>query len=264
MTEKHTFAIPAYGEPPHLAACIESILNQSRRSSHIALSTSTPSRFLNEIAAKYQIPLIVNPRRADIATDWNFAMTSCESDLVTIAHQDDLYGTQYVETMCDAILRNPDTLMAFSDFDEHTTRGPRSNNINLRIKRMLCSRAFGHREALDLPHVKRRLLTLGNPICCPSVVINRKRLPDFRFSEAMKTDLDWEAWARMAELPGKFVYIRKALVSKLVHLQSETSVTIANRVREKEDRYMFEQFWPKPVAAAIFAFYKLGYLANRV
>ncbi len=264
MTDSHLFAIPVYGQPPHLTECVESILNQSRRSSRIVISTSTPSAFVEEIAQTYRIPLLVNPVRADIATDWNFALATAEADMVTIAHQDDVYDRRYVDTMFDAIARHPGVLMAFSDYCEHTTQGPRSINMNLRIKRLLCSRAFGARETLDSYKAKRRLLTLGNPICCPSVVINRGKIPDFRFSAAMKTDLDWEAWARMAKLSGEFLYVRNILVSKRVHAESETSVTIANRVRETEDRLMFEQFWPKPVASAILAFYKLGYLANRI
>lgn len=264
MTESHVFAIPVYGQPPHLAECVESILNQSRGSSRIVISTSTPSAFIEGIAQTYQVPLLINPTRADIATDWNFALSGAEADMVTIAHQDDVYDRQYVEAMFDAIARHPSMLMAFSDFREHTKQGPRPTNMNLRIKRLLCLRAFGARETLGSFEEKRRLLTLGNPVCCPSVVLNRKRLPDFRFSTAMKTDLDWEAWTRLAQLPGEFLFVRKPLVSKRVHSQSETSVTIANRLRETEDRYMFEQFWPKPVAATILAFYKLGYLANRV
>jgi glycosyltransferase involved in cell wall biosynthesis len=264
MGTTHTFAIPAFGRPQHLSACIESILHQSRRSDRVVLSTSTPSQFLRDVAEKYDVEMLVNPCRTNIATDWNFALAACQSDLVTIAHQDDIYDKNYVETMCDAVRRHPDALIAFSDFAEHTPSGPRATNLNVRIKRALCARAFGRKEAIGAISAKCRLLTLGNPVCCPSVVINRKRLPKFNFSEGLKTNLDWEAWARMAQMPGDFVYIRKALISKGVHPQSETSVTIANRSRELEDRRMFEQFWPAPVAALILSVYKLGYLANRV
>ena len=264
MTENHAFAIPVYGQPPHLAACIESILHQSRRSAAVVLCTSTPSGYLEEIAEKYQVPLLVHPLRVDIATDWNFALTATDADLVTIAHQDDLYAERYFETMSAALQRHPETSIAFSDFEERTPLGPRRANANVSIKRALCRRAFGRAEALESPQDKRRLLNLGNPVCCPSVVIHRRRLPDFRFSNALHTDLDWEAWARLAKLPGKFVYVREPLVFKLVHAGSETSATISNRLREREDRLMFEQFWPVPVAAAIAALYRLGYLANRV
>jgi hypothetical protein len=95
-------------------------------------------------------------------------------------------------------------------------------------------------------------------------MFNRRRLSDFRFSNQFRTNLDWDAWMRLADLPGAFVYVRESLVSKLVHPGSETSVTIANRTRSREDRLMFERVWPKPIAALIAAGYALGYRSNRV
>ena len=77
MSHDHAFAIPVYGEPPHLTACIESILKQSPAPGSIVMSTSTPSRFLEDIAARYGLPMRVNPHRDHIAADWNFALASC-------------------------------------------------------------------------------------------------------------------------------------------------------------------------------------------
>ena len=110
---------------------------------------------------------------------------------------------------------------------------------------------------------KVRLLSLGNPICCPSVMINRSLLADFRFPGGFQTNLDWMAWLELARRPGGFVYVRECLVSKGVHAGSETSATIANRAREREDGAIFKTLWPPPVAAALATVYRLGYRANR-
>ena len=260
----HAFAIPAFGRSPHLTACLDSILGQSRHNSEVVISTSTPSDFLDNIAKQYRIPLFVNPLREGIGGDWNFALTSTDTQFVTIAHQDDRYEREYTALMLEAIHRHPDTLIAFSNSMEHTPAGPRSININSRVKRALIYRAFGSGEAIERSRERRRLLALGNPVCCPSVMINRSFVPDFRFINSMKSNLDWEAWSRLALLPGKFVYVKTPLVSKGVHAESETSALIANQLREKEDRQMFDRFWPQPVAAAISLIYKLGYRANRV
>ena len=260
----HAFVIPAYGESPHLSSCIDSILSQSAATSEVLLTTSTPSVFLNKIADKYRIPLLVNPVRDGIASDWNFALTAPNAQYVTLAHQDDYYDPRYTTFMLAAIDRHPGMLIAFSNNSEHTPWGPRKVNVNLQIKRLLSIRAFGSKEALVQPEDKRRLISLGNPICCPSVIINRGLVPDFRFADGMKSNLDWEAWSRLALMPGAFVYLKAPLVSKGVHSESETSALIANQLREQEDRQMFDRFWPTPVAAAIAMVYKLGYLANRV
>jgi hypothetical protein len=261
---EHTFAIPVYRTAPNLAALIGSLRAQTALRSEILLATSTPSAELEELARHHAVPLHINPQRADIATDWNFALAAARTTLVTLAHQDDLFAPDYAVRLTEALRRHPRAVIAFSDYSEHTPRGARATNINLRVKRTLSRRAFGTRECLTEPREKLRLLCLGNPICCPSVMFNRATLRGFRFPQGFQTNLDWMAWLELARQPGGFVYVRERLVSKGVHPGSETTATIANRAREREDRALFEAFWPGPIAAALTAVYKLGYRANRV
>jgi len=260
----HVFVIPVYGVAPHLEDCVESILRQTDGRPRLLLTTSTPSEPLAHVAARHGIALRVNPVRADIGTDWNFALSISDAEYVTIAHQDDRYDPRYLSVMSELVAAHPEMTLAFTDYREHTDLGSRPTNLNLRIKRLLCARAFGNATAIDSRAAKQRLLTLGNPICCPSVLLNRRRFPGFRFDAAYKTNLDWDAWLRLAAEPGQFVYARQALVSKRVHTASETSVTIANRVRQNEDLAMFKRLWPRSIATLIAAVYSLGYLANRV
>jgi glycosyltransferase involved in cell wall biosynthesis len=260
----HTFVVPAYGDSPYLGECLNSIQSQTDKRSLLILATSTPSAFLTDVAQRFGATLFVNPLSDGIASDWNFALSLVSTKFVTIGHQDDFYHATYVGKMFDAIDRHRDLLIAFSNSSEHTSIGPREVKTNLRIKRFLTNRAFGTLEAIEDYRAKRGLLSFGNPVCCPSVVINRELLPDFRFTDQLKSNLDWDAWARLAEMKGKFVYVKTELVSKRVHAGSETSALIANQLREREDRLMFGRFWPSPVAAAISAVYKFGYFANRV
>jgi hypothetical protein len=260
----HTFVIPVYGAAPGLGALIETLRGQSGTFSEIRLATSTPSAELGAFAKRHEIPLHINPRRLDIAADWNFALGSAQTSLITLAHQDDLFGSAYATQLSSALRRNPGALLAFCDYSEHTSLGPRPTNLNLRIKRALSRRAFGANECIDKPHEKVRLLSLGNPICCPSVMFNRAALRDFQFPGGFQTNLDWMAWLELARRPGGFVYARECLVSKGVHPASETTATMANRAREREDRVLFGAFWPKPIAAMLSAIYKLGYRSNRL
>jgi hypothetical protein len=253
-----------YRSAPNLAALIESLAAQTSARSHILLATSTPSPELEHFARSRALPLHVNPQRIDIATDWNFALEAAETQYVTLAHQDDLFARDYVSRLTATLRRHPDALFAFCDYSEHTPRAARPVNVNLRIKRALRWRAFGQRECLEAPREKLRLLSLGNPVCCPSVMFNRSALGDFRFPSGFQTNLDWMAWIELARRPGAFVYVPGQLVSKGVHPGSETTATIANRAREREDRAIFDLMWPRPVAAAIAALYRLSYRANRV
>jgi glycosyltransferase involved in cell wall biosynthesis len=261
---EHTFAIPVYRAAPHLAALIGSLRTQTGERSEILLASSTPSVELAELARRHSVELHINPRRIDIATDWNFALGAARTALVTLAHQDDLFAPDYAARVVAALRRHPGALIAFSDYSEHTPQGVRPTNMNLRVKRVLRRRAFGGRECLTETRAKLRLLSLGNPICCPSVMLNRATLGEFRFPQGFQTNLDWMAWLELARRPGGFVWVRERLVSKGVHAGSETTATIANRAREREDRALFEAFWPRPVAAALAMIYRLGYRANRV
>jgi glycosyltransferase involved in cell wall biosynthesis len=260
----HSFVIPVYQTAPRLSALIESLRAQQGARSEILLSSSTPSTDLDQIAKRHAIPLHINPQRVDISTDWNFALAAATTKFVTLAHQDDLFESSYVARLRAALCANPGSVMAFCDYSEHSFQGPRSRNLNLRIKRALCRRAFGTRECIFSTRDKLRLLSLGNPICCPSVMLDRSQIPDFRFSSGFHTNLDWIAWLGLARSSGGFVYVGDRLISKGVHDDSATTATIANRAREREDRALFDALWPRPIAAALAAAYRLGYLANRV
>ena len=260
----HTFAIPVYRAAPNLAALIESLRTQVGNGSEILIASSTPSAELEAFANRHALPLHINPRRIDIVEDWNFALAAAKTEFVTLTHQDDYFAPFYVSRLTAALSRHPSALLAFSDYSEHTPLGPRPTNTNLRIKRALCRLSFGRRECITDARDKVRLLSFGNPICCPSVMFNRSLLTDFSFPSGFQTNLDWMAWLELARRPGGFVYVRERLVSKGVHAESETTATIANRVREREDRALFETLWPRPVAAALATLYRLGYRANRL
>jgi glycosyltransferase involved in cell wall biosynthesis len=260
----HTFAIPVYGSAPNLAALIDSLRSQDGARSEILLASSTSSAELEEFAKRCALPLHINPYRQDITADWNFALGAARTEFVTLAHQDDLFAPHYAVQLMSALRRHPGSLLAFCDYSEHTPMGPRPTNINLRIKRALRWRAFGSRECIVQTRDKIRLLSLGNPICCPSVMLNRAETGDFKFPGGFQTNLDWMAWLQLAHRPGGFVFVADRLVSKGVHGGSETSATIASRAREREDHVLFRALWPKPIAAALATIYKLGYRANSI
>jgi hypothetical protein len=259
----HSFVIPVYLAAPQLTELIESLRAQTGTRSNILLASSTPSAELAATADRFALPLHINPQRIDIASDWNFALEIAKTGLVTLAHQDDLFAPDYVGRLTSALRRHPAALLAFCDYSEHTALGERPANINLTIKRALRRLAFGARECIPEAREKVRLLSLGNPICCPSVMFNRTVLGEFRFPSGFKTNLDWMAWLELARRPGGFAYVRECLVSKGVHAGSETTASIANRAREREDRAIFDALWPRPVAAALATLYKFGYRANR-
>ena len=84
----------SYKESQYLEECIQSVLNQNVKSK-VIISTGTPNSYIKEIAEKYKLQLFVNPNPSSLASDWNFAMSCAETELITLAHQDDVYEKGY-------------------------------------------------------------------------------------------------------------------------------------------------------------------------
>ena len=84
----HTFVICAYQKSAYLEECIRSVIDQTVRS-EILLATSTPNTYIQDLCDKYHIPMRVNEGEKGITQDWNFAYSICQTDCVTITHQDE-------------------------------------------------------------------------------------------------------------------------------------------------------------------------------
>jgi hypothetical protein len=220
--------------------------------SRIIVATSTPNELISDICEKYDLPLRVNENHTGIAGDWNFAMEQADTELVTIAHQDDIYYPAYTESILKAY--TDDALIIFTDYGEIRNGKTVLANVNLRIKRILL---LPLRISLlqVSPFVRRRSLSMGNPICCPAVTYVRKNLPQPFFTEHFRRNVDWDAWERISKNRGKFVYIHKVLIGHRIHSGSETSATIEGSVRSGEDMEIFGRFWPPCVAGFINRFY---------
>jgi len=259
--DKHTFIIPAYRESPYLEECIQSLMNQTVRS-RMLITTSTPSDWLDEIGDKYGVPVKVRAGERSIAQDWNFALSQAETELVTLAHQDDEYHPDYVKSILQSADRSPDTLILFTNNDLLINGQRVAKTVNLTIQRILLW-TFRIRKHIRSQFVRRMTLSYGNPICCPSVTYHKKnldRLPGgFAFDPTYPNNLDWEAWIRLARQPGAFVYEKDLLMTHRFHHNSETSASLAENKRQQDDRRMFDLLWPKPVSVAIAQLYALAY-----
>lgn len=68
---KHTFVICAYKESEFLEECILSLKNQSI-SSEIFIATSTPNKYIEALAEKYNLKVFVNDGPGGINTGLEF------------------------------------------------------------------------------------------------------------------------------------------------------------------------------------------------
>lgn len=256
---EHTFVVCAYGESHHLEKCILSIKNQTKKSK-IIIATSTPNEYISRFAKKYNI-VIVSHEGGSIGKDWNFGYECAKTKYVTLAHQDDIYAKDYSKLILDKMEKNPDTLITFSDYREIRNGRVVPKNKNIQIKELML---LPLRISSKNRTIKRGILSLGNPICCPSIAYNKDKLNRFKFDAEMNTNLDWAAWAHLANLEGNFIYINKPLMCHRIHEDSETSNTIKNNRRAQEDLMMLEMFWPKTIAKLIFRLYTKSENGNKL
>ncbi|MCI8295209.1 MAG: glycosyltransferase [Lachnospiraceae bacterium] len=266
MKAFHTFAVCAYKDSPYLEACLRSVTGQSLPTRTI-LCTSTPSLYIERLAERYAIPLYVREGESKIREDWNFAYQMAESDFVTIAHQDDLYGRDYVKTLVAYARRYPD--MSLFTTDHMTVRehqlvpGERLWLVKKLLRLPLKAHGLAH-----LTFVKKAALRFGNPICCPACTYRKQEAreqagqpffrSDFRFA------LDWDHLIDMAEEPGRFICVEKPLMFHRLHKDAATNACMKDHVRSREELQVFRRLWPEPVVAFLMRFYQKAYASYDV
>lgn len=259
---EHTFVICAYKESIFLEACILSLLNQTVRSK-IILSTSTPNEYISSLAEKYSIPIFVNRSNPSIYGDWNFGVSKVETSFFTLVHQDDVYKDNFLEEVKKAFDSSKNPLISFCDYTELRNDKEVRNSTLLRIKKLMLV-PLRFKISQRSKWIRRRILSLGNPICCPAVSYSKKSLNGFLFSSQFKCDLDWDAWERLSKYDGDFLYIHKPLMSHRIHAESTTTELIQNSVRYQEDVEMFRRFWPNWIVSLLIKFYSKSQNSNSI
>jgi glycosyltransferase involved in cell wall biosynthesis len=257
----HCFAIPVYKDSKYLEECLDSILKQTIKSD-IIICTSTPTEQNKSIAEKYNIPYFVNHTgETGIAADWNFAFLNAKTNLVTITHQDDIYEPMFAESAIKSF--NKTTLISFTNYADIHGANIKSYSLNSIIKTLLLF-PFLIKNKITIKFIKKIILSFGDPICCPSVTINKGLLPEFSFSKHYTCALDWHAWYQLANVVGEFVFINKKLVKHRIHEESETTNQIKIGKRQEEEAIILKQIWGKRIGALIAKAYKKGHLENKL
>jgi len=260
MSSNHTFAICAYKESEYLEDCIISLKEQTEKS-RIIICTSTPNNYISSLANKYNIPVFVNYGESGIGQDWNFALSKCETQYVTIAHQDDIYFKDYLYEILIKMQQQTNAIIGFTEYSEIRNGELVNKNKLLRIKRLM---NYPIRLFPKSRFVRNRVLSLGSSICCPSVTYNTQINDSFTFDTNFKCNLDWDAWSRLAKKKGAFVYLRKSLMGHRIHEKSETTSLLDNGLRFNEDLTIYRRYHPNWLCKIIHNQYKKSAESNKL
>lgn len=257
MKHFHTFAVSAYGDSPYLEACLRSLTKQSEPAD-IIICTSTPSPYIDALAAKYGVPVMVRRGESSIQKDWQYAYEMADSRYVTIAHQDDLYGRHYLREFKRALRRYPDILLYTTD--SVTVKNSRLvyfdplRWIKAVLRIPLRFPGLGH-----LPAVKKSVLMLGNSICCPACTYHKAQIGTTFFTRPYRFVLDWDALLDLAERKGRFYCQEKPLIYHRLHRDAATNACIRSKERRQEEQEIFARIWPAPVVKLLMKYYQKAY-----
>ncbi|WP_440285965.1 glycosyltransferase family 2 protein [Eshraghiella crossota] len=253
----HLLVLCAYKESEYLEECLLSLLNQTV-TADIVICTSTPNDFIDKIAAKYGIKVFSHQDGNKAQHNFNYALRNFKADYITLCHQDDVYEPWYVENIKKHMKPGKDIIL-FTDYYEIRKEGKVYKNKLLKIKRLM---NIGFKMSKSSRFIRNRVLSLGNPICCPSVTFAMDKCEGFQFSHDFKNSFDWDAWSRLARKKGRFVYIGEPLVGHRIHAESGTTENIADNSRYNDDIRIYRRYWPKCIADFLMKKYAKGMDSN--
>ena len=257
----HTFVVLAYKESEHLEDCIKSVVNQKYKS-NVVIATTTDNKFIRDLAKKYKINVVVG-KHSNIGGDFDFAVNSSNTELVTVAHQDDIYDYEYSQTVVDEYKKNKNAIIIFTDYYEIRNNDKVYKNTNLNIKRFLLL-PLRIKKLSGCKFIKRLVLRFGNSICCPAVTFVKDNCPKEIFTSKYKCNVDWYGWEKLSKFKGKFIYNKNCLMGHRISLESTTTDIINSGIRTKEDFEILCKFWPKWIAKTINKFYKNAEKSNNI
>lgn len=250
----HTFVVLAYKQSQYLETCIKSVLNQAYKSK-VIIASSTPNSYIYELAEKYNLDVKINNGKHGIGYDFDFAVNAADTELVTIAHQDDVYDYEYAKEIVQAYEKQRESIIIFPDYYE-IKHGKEKvfKNTNLNIKQFLLFLLRYHGWS-NRKFIKRSALRFGNAISCPAVTFVKANVPKEIFASDMKCNVDWLAWERLSKCKGYFCYVHKPLMGHRIYGGSTTSEIIGENLRTVEDVEVLQLFWPKRFAKLIAKLY---------
>ncbi len=233
---KHTFVILAYNVSDDLEECIKSVINQSVKS-NIVIATSTPNDYIFDMASEYSLGVMVNKEKSNKGRDYNFAIKSFDTPLVTIAHQDDLYDRNYVKEIKKCYKKNKDATIIFTDnYEIHNDQKIKNSKKLFWIRYHLFPlniSFFQNKKFFKLRSLKR-----DKYICTSSITFVKKNINEDIFPTNLKYDNDWQGLIDLAKKDTKFVYLKEKLVGYRIEEKEE------NKTKNKEDEMILRSMYP--------------------
>ena len=171
---------------------------------------------------------------------------------------EDVYNEHYVEELLKHI---PDEKMSIFIADYLPLKGGKvgKRDINSKLRKFL-RQPMRCKKLAASKWWRRRILSLGNSICCPGVTYNKSVVGLPIFTSKMKFCIDWDTFLKCAEIKNShFAYCDTPIIYYRIHDGATSKEFIVDHRRIKEDTDMFNKFWPSFLTKIIMVFYKKAY-----
>ena len=153
---------------------MKALKNQSVQTD-IIVCTSTPNELIKTLAADLELPLYIRDGKSSLKDDWNFAAETAyaarSAELVTIAHQDDIYHREYAAELLKAADEYPDMSVFCTRYRTIDKDGKELKTKAEQVKRIL-RLPLRIRGLAAARLIKRLPLMFGNGIGCPTCSYN--------------------------------------------------------------------------------------------
>lgn len=237
MKDIHSFVILAYKESLNLEECIKSIKKQSVKS-NVFIVTSTPNDYIMELASQYGLGVMINSENNGKSSDYNFALSSVETPLLTIAHQDDLYDRNYAKEIINTYKKNKDAVILFTDYYEIIGDRKIKNNSYMFKKRLLTN-LLRYSKFNKKKYWKRLAVKYQQAICTSSVTFVKSNLQNNPFSNDFVCHSDWDFFEKLSVINKRFILIPKKLVGYRNDEIKNKSIAYY-----EEKKIIYKKFWP--------------------
>ena len=190
-------AVPIYNGSPFLADAIRSLLAQTYSEFSLLCLDDASTDDSLKIAWSFDDPrlrVVQNERRLGLAGNWNRAFQLTTAEYLVIAHQDDVYDSNYLAATLALISARPRAFIAHTGASYISESGMDLDSAGWRFKQAFWPREEPYERA---PADELRVLQGGNYIICPSVIYRMSAVARIGpFNDRLRFVTDWEYWIR--------------------------------------------------------------------
>jgi len=213
-----TVLLPSYNGMPFIVEALSSFRSQRHREFVLYVVDDASSDASPDVADSLGDPrvrVIRADRNLGIPGNWNRALAQVDTPYFALAHQDDVYEPDYLDTLLALLEAHPDAFVAHCGVRAIDGRGAETFVPAERYKEVLWPP--GERYALAPPEAVAQL-SRGNYIVMSTVMYRTAAVRAIGpFNERFQFVADWQYWIRGALAGYSIVGTRRRLVRRRWH-----------------------------------------------